>query len=139
MIFIEKGKKTSRYRPYSVGLPLNITMRPICLACNQRPRAVAYHKQDRVQYRRMCEHCIKRERKLRTPEPRWKTAGYKKKTTCDRCGFKSKFSAQLLVFHVDGNMNNTSVRNLKTVCQNCVIEIDKIDLPWRVSDLEPDR
>jgi hypothetical protein len=113
-------------------------MRPICLACNQRPRAVAYHKSDRIQYRRMCEHCIKRGRKLRMPEPRWKTAGYKKKATCDRCGFKSKFSAQLLVFHVDGNMNNTAVRNLKTICQNCVVEIAKIDLPWRVSDLEPD-
>ena len=113
-------------------------MRPICLACNQRPRAVAYHKADCVQYRRMCEHCIKRGRKLRAPDPRWKTAGYKKKTTCDRCGFKSKFSAQLLVFHIDGNMNNCAVRNLKTICQNCVIEISKIDLPWRVGDLEPD-
>ncbi len=117
---------------------VNIPMRPVCLACNQRPRAVAYHKQDRVQYRRMCEHCIKRGRKLRPPEPRWKATGYKKKSTCDRCGFKSKFSAQLLVFHVDGNMNNTATRNLKTVCQNCVVEIAKTDLTWRPGDLEPD-
>ena len=113
-------------------------MRPICLSCNQRPRAVAYHKQDRIQYRKMCEYCIKRKRKLRIPEPRWKTTGYKKKTVCDRCGFKAKFSAQLMVYHVDGNMNNIALRNLKTVCQNCVVEISKIDLPWRVGDLEPD-
>jgi hypothetical protein len=44
----------------------------------------------------------------------------------------------LLVYHVDGNMNNVTVRNLKTVCQNCVIEIVKTDLTWRPGDLEPD-
>jgi hypothetical protein len=44
-----------------------------------------------------------------------------------------------LVYHVDGNMNNTGTRNLKTVCQNCVVDIIKSDLPWRVGDLEEDR
>jgi hypothetical protein len=113
-------------------------MRPICLSCNQRPRAVAYHRKDSVQYRRLCEYCIKRGKRIRPPEPRWRVAGYKKKPTCDRCGFRAKFSAQLLVFHVDGNLHNTALRNLKTVCQNCVIEVAKTDLPWQVGDLEPD-
>lgn len=113
-------------------------MRPVCLSCNQRLRAVAYHRNGRVQYRRLCEYCIKRGRKLQVPEPRWKSAGYKKKPACDRCGFRAKYAAQLMVFHVDGNLNNTAVRNLKTVCQNCVIEIPKLDLPWRRGDLEPD-
>jgi hypothetical protein len=57
---------------------------------------------------------------------------------CDRCGFRSRYSAQLLVYHVDGDMNNVAVRNLKTVCQNCVIEVIKTDLLWRPGDLEPD-
>jgi hypothetical protein len=114
-------------------------MRPMCLACNQRPRAVAYHRADRVQYRRLCEHCICRGRGFKAPEPRWKIAGYKKKPTCDRCGFRAKYSAQLVVYHVDGNLNSNSLRNLKTVCQNCVTEISKLDLPWRAGDLEPDR
>jgi hypothetical protein len=114
-------------------------MRPLCLACNQRPRAVAYHRNDKIQYRRLCEHCICRGRKIKTPEPRWKIAGYKKKTVCDRCGFRAKYSAQLLVFYVDGNMNNNNLRNLKTICQNCVVEIAKIDLPWQPGDLEADR
>jgi hypothetical protein len=113
-------------------------MRPICLACNQRPRAVAYHRGDSVQYRRLCEYCIKRGRRIKTPDPRWKTAGYKKKPTCDRCGFRAKFAAQLLVYHADGNLHNTSLRNLKTVCQNCVVEIAKTDQTWRHGDLEPD-
>ena len=31
------------------------------------------------------------------------------------------------------------LKNLKTVCLNCTIEIPKQDLPWRPGDLEPDR
>ena len=109
------------------------------MACNQRVRAVAYHRADSIQYRRLCEHCIGRGRKLKPVDPRWKTAGYKKKITCDRCGFRAKYPVQLLVYHTDGNLNNNTLRNLKTVCQNCVIEIAKSDLTWRPGDLEPDR
>jgi hypothetical protein len=65
-------------------------------------------------------------------------SGYKKKTTCDRCGFRAKYAAQLMVFHVDGNLNNSQLRNLRTVCQNCVIEINRSDLVWHPGDLEPD-
>jgi hypothetical protein len=70
--------------------------------------------------------------------PVWQTAGYKKKATCDRCGFKAKYSSQLLVYHVDGNLHNTSTRNLKTICLNCSAEIKRVDLPWQPGDLEPD-
>ena len=114
-------------------------MRPICTACNQRPVAVNYHRDDVTHYRARCDHCIRRNKKIRPPEALWKRAGYKKKPTCDRCGFKGKYAAQLLVYHVDGNMNNTALRNLKTVCQNCVVDINKSDLPWRPGDLEEDR
>ena len=113
--------------------------RPICPACNQRFRAVNYHKDGVTHYRAKCEYCIKRNRKIKAPEPRWKASGYKKKTTCDRCGFRSKFAAQLLVYHVDGNLNNTGLRNLKTICLNCVEEVKRADLPWRPGDLEEDR
>jgi len=112
--------------------------RPLCLFCNQRPRAVAYHTEDRTQYRRLCEHCIKKKKKIKPPTPRWQSAGYKKKTTCDRCGFRARYSAQLVVYHVDGNQHNTDTRNLKTVCLNCVEEIKRSDLSWRQGDLEPD-
>ena len=113
--------------------------RPICLSCNQRFRAVNYNKDGVIHYRSRCEFCLRKGRKIKTPEPRWKIAGYKKKPTCDRCGFRGKYAAQLLVYHVDGNMNNTATRNLKTVCQNCVVDIIKSDLPWRAGDLEEDR
>jgi hypothetical protein len=112
--------------------------RPICPACSQRFRAVNYHKDGVTHYRARCEYCIKRNRKIKMPEARWKTAGYKKKPACDRCGFRGKVSAQLLVYHVDGNLNNTGLRNLKTICLNCVEEIRRADLPWRPGDLQPD-
>jgi hypothetical protein len=139
LIFIEKVKKKLTYYPYLVGFVHKYHMRPICLACNQRSRAVAYHRNGKIQYRKLCENCIKRGRRIKPAEPRWKIAGYKKKNICDRCGFRAKYSAQLMVFHIDGNQNNNTVRNLKTVCQNCVVEVAKTDLPWKAGDLEPDR
>lgn len=112
--------------------------RPICSACNQRPKAINYIKEDMPHYRSRCEACIKRGKKIKPPEPRWKSAGYKKKPACDRCGFRARYSAQLLVYHVDGNLNNSDVRNLKTVCLNCVEELKRLDVPWKPGDLEPD-
>ena len=113
-------------------------MRHICTACNQRLVAVNYRRDDVTHYRARCDHCIRRNKKIKPPEALWKKAGYKKKPTCERCGFRSKYSAQLLVYHVDGDMNNVGVRNLKTICQNCVIEVARSTLPWRAGDLEPD-
>ena len=113
-------------------------LRPICSACNQRPCAINCYRDGRVYYRSRCEYCIKKSKRIKPPEPRWKSAGYKKKPTCDRCGFKARYSVQLLVYHVDGNLNNNTTRNLKTVCQNCAVEIPKVDLPWSPGDLEPD-
>lgn len=113
--------------------------RPICQACHQRFCAINYRKQGLIYYRTRCEHCIKRLKKIKPPNPRWQAAGYKKKNVCDRCGFRAKYSAQLLVYHVDGNLNNSQPKNLKTICQNCAIAVPRQDLPWRPGDLEPDR
>jgi hypothetical protein len=112
--------------------------RPKCAACNQRLCAINYVRNRVTHYRSRCDYCIKRERRIKPPEPRWAKTGYKKKPTCDRCGFRAKFAVQLMVYHVDGNLNNSSLRNLKTVCQNCAIEIKKTDQTWRPGDLEPD-
>jgi hypothetical protein len=117
---------------------INIDMRPVCQACKQRLCAINCHRGDKVYYRSRCDYCNKKNRRIKIPDPKWKLNGYKKKPTCDRCGFWAKFAAQLLVYHVDGNLNNSGLRNLKTVCQNCVIEIKKSDLSWQPGDLEPD-
>jgi len=86
--------------------------RPLCPACKQRFCALNYYKNHRPHYRSRCSYCISKNRRIKPPEPRWKTAGYKKKTTCDRCGFRSKYSSQLLVYHQDGNLHNSDIRNL---------------------------
>jgi len=117
---------------------LNINMRPLCTVCRVNLRAVAYHKYGRIYYRSKCNNCIKRGKKIKTATPRWFLAGYKKKATCDRCGFKSKHHTQLLVYHIDGNQNNCDNLNLKTLCLNCTAEINRLELPWRPGDISPD-
>ena len=64
--------------------------------------------------------------------------GYKKKLTCDRCGFRARLASQLLVYHVDGDLNNSALKNLRTVCRNCVEEISRTEVIWRPGDLAPD-
>jgi hypothetical protein len=44
----------------------------------------------------------------------------------------------MFVYHIDGNLNNTALSNLKTVCANCQIEVAKEGLGWRQGDLVPD-
>ena len=112
--------------------------RPICPACNQRPCAVNYQRDDVIHYRSKCGYCISKRRKIKPAKPRWELAGYKKKSVCDRCGFRSKYSAQLRVYHIDGNLHNSDFRNLKTVCLNCCEEISRANLPWQPGDLQPD-
>lgn len=113
--------------------------RPACVACKQRFCAVNYHRAGVAHYRARCEHCIKKNKHVKLPVARWHSAGYKKKSYCDLCKFRAKYAAQLLVCHVDGNMNNVDVRNLKTICQNCVIDVMKSTRSYRSGDLEPDR
>ena len=112
--------------------------RPICQSCNQRPCAVNYYKDGVAHYRRRCETCQRKGKGIPKRKPRWETAGFKKKMSCDKCSFKARYTSQILVYHVDGDLNNTVAKNLKCVCKNCVEELFRSDLPWRAGDLEPD-
>lgn len=111
-------------------------MRPLCKTCNERPRAVNYKKGKKVYYRSQCEACMTKGSNFGIP--RWHRAGYKKKTSCDKCGFKSPHSEIFRVFHVDGNLNNCRHSNLKTVCANCAQILSKTDVTWRQGDLVAD-
>ena len=113
-------------------------MRPTCKACNQRPVAINYRREETVYYRKTCDNCIRRGRQEKVPVARWQSAGYKKKTVCDRCGFRSRYASQLLVYHVDGRLTNTELSNLRTVCLNCVEEVKRQAVPWRPGDLQAD-
>ena len=114
-------------------------IRPMCSTCNVNPRAIAYHRNEKVYYRSDCPECTRKKKKIKkTVVSRWKSAGYKKKTACDKCSFRARFLSQLLVFHIDGNLNNPDMRNLRTICLNCAEVAKKTDVTWRRGDLEPD-
>ena len=113
-------------------------MRPICPNCERNPCAINCYHNEKVYYRKMCNACLRKNKKLTRKKPRWELKGYKKKPTCERCGFQARHTAQLTVFHVDGKLNNNDTTNLKTVCLNCVVEIKRSDLPWRRGEIEPD-
>jgi len=107
-------------------------MRPLC-SCGIRPVAVNYYKNNKPYYRSVCGTCL-RGVKL----PRWYTSGYRPKNTCDKCVFKSPHSEVFSVFHVDGDLNNCRLPNLKTVCANCSRVLHKEGIKWRQGSLTPD-
>ena len=70
--------------------------------------------------------------------PRWYRSGYRQKTICDKCGFRSPHKEVFAVFHVDSDLNNCRPNNLKTVCANCQRILHKEGITWRQGDLTPD-
>jgi hypothetical protein len=112
--------------------------RPLCQVCSKRPAAVNYKLNSRTYYRSRCDSCVRKDKKLPIPKPKWLESGYKKKSQCEKCGFKAKYKEQLFVYHVDGNLNNIDQINLRTICSNCQYEISKEGLGWRRGDLVPD-
>jgi hypothetical protein len=114
-------------------------MRPLCKICGKNPRAPAYYRNDKRYFRSRCGVCIRKNKGLRAVEPRWKTNGYVKKTICDICRFKSKYPTQMTVHHIDGNLNNITLTNLRTVCLNCVEVVKRTQTIWKPGDLEVDR
>ena len=119
---------------------LNTAMeyRKICEICGKKPCAVNYKMHGRTYYRTRCDSCIRKKRKLPAQQPSWVRSGYKKKPHCEKCGFKAKYKEQLFVYYVDGNLNNNSLFNLKTICSNCQFEVAREGLGWAQGDLVPD-
>ena len=111
-------------------------MRPLCI-CKLRPAAINYKKDGKIYYRRKCEICTKHGGTGRGI-PKWKQAGYEKKKQCEKCGFESKHSEQFNVFHIDGDLTNCRISNLKTVCANCQRIMQKEGVRWKQGDLVPD-
>lgn len=110
-------------------------MRPLC-KCGQRPAAINYKKNNKIYYRKLCETC------LRNGEghgiPLWKQRGYRKKDTCEKCNFHSKYPEVFNVYHIDGDLNNCRPNNLKTICANCQRTLQKEGVKWKQGDLRPD-
>lgn len=122
----------------SKGFTYKYVMRPVCLTCNKNFRAINYKRNGITHYRTLCDDCGRKKNELKPRVPNWQTAGYKKKTTCDLCGFRSSYTSQLVVFHIDGNLENTVFTNLRTICLNCIEVVKRKDLTWRRGGLEID-
>ena len=114
-------------------------MRPICKVCNKNPRAPAYYRNNKRYYRSRCSSCIRSDRNIKPQEPLWKINGYKKKPTCDLCGFRSTYSSQIVVYHIDGNLKNCNLINLRSICLCCVEVVKRRHITWRIGNLEVDR
>lgn len=112
--------------------------RSICPTCNQNLVAINRYVNDKLYYRKQCDSCLRKGKKLKTV-PAWVKAGYRKKAVCEKCGYRAKFpEKQMSVYYVDGNLKNNIVFNLKTVCLNCRVEIAHSKLPWKESPITPD-
>jgi len=111
--------------------------RPLCKNCSQKPASINYKRKGKTYYRKKCDSCIRKVKNMRPPVPNWSKAGYKKKLICDKCAFKARWLGQIVIYYVDGNMNNVKLANLKSVCLNCTILIEKGDIPW-TREVSPD-
>lgn len=113
-------------------------IRPICKACNKNVAAINYIRKNKKYYRSLCTECNKRKSKKPIPIPNWTKSGYNKKTQCDLCGFKGIYPSQMTVFHIDGDLNNNHLANLRTICLNCVEVVKRKQVTWRRGDLTVD-
>jgi hypothetical protein len=98
-------------------------LRPICKSCGKNHCAVNYIREGITHYRSGCDECGRKKKKLKPRKANWPKSGYKKKATCDLCGFKSFFTSQVAVYHIDGNLENIALTNLRTVCLLSLIHI----------------
>lgn len=111
-------------------------MRPLCKICGHRPCAINYRKDEKLFFRSKCTSCLSSTNSK--DESRWYKQGYRQKNFCEKCGFKSSFAEQFNVYHIDGNLNNCRVTNLKTICANCQRILQKEGYKWKQGHLVPD-
>jgi hypothetical protein len=112
--------------------------RPICKTCNKNPCAINYVRVGITHYRSICDQCGRKKNKLKPRVFNWEKAGYKKKPTCDICGFKSLYPTQMTVYHIDGDLKNVMFSNLRSICLNCVEVVKKKEVTWKRGDLQVD-
>lgn len=116
--------------------------RTMCPMCGKKLVAINRYSGKKVYYRKICDSCSRAKangKKLRPAPPGWVRSGYKKKSTCEKCGFKLKLDKQSNVFYVDGNELNNNWLNLKTICLNCVQDIAETpQLSWKPAAIVPD-
>ena len=112
--------------------------RPICKTCNKNSCAVNYNRNGVTHYRSICDECGRKKAKLKPRKPLWQKGRYKKKAKCDLCGFISTYPSQITVFHIDGNLANVELINLRSICLNCIEVVKRKEINWKRGDLSVD-
>lgn len=93
--------------------------RGLCEECGVNVQQSSGRNKEGLQtYKKRCSSCHKRRfgistHKYRTPYKKFKK-GY-----CEDCGFIPVHSCQLDVDHVNGDHDDNSEGNLRTLCANC--------------------
>lgn len=134
---LERCSESHRRKLLGIGIfgPSNLKQRPFCKICNERVCAVNYKKAGVTHYRSICDECGRKKSKEKPKTPNWVKSGYKKKEQCDSCGFKALLLSQTVVYHIDGNLKNISLNNLRTICLNCVEIVKRKQPTWKRGDL----
>lgn len=109
--------------------------RPICKSCNKNVASINYIRKNKTYYRSICSECGAKKAKKQPQIPKWTKSGYKKKSQCDLCGFKGLYPSQMTVFHIDGDLNNIHLANLRTICLNCIEVVKRKEVTWKRGDL----
>lgn len=131
---LENPKCLNKMRGMFVGKPNE--NRPLCIECRIKPAGINYWKNGKAYFRKKCDSCIRQPSHERSKP--WERAGYKLKDQCEKCGYKSNHAEQFNVFHIDGDLTNCKIKNLKTVCANCQRILHKENIRWKQGDLIPD-
>ena len=120
-------------------LIININMtRPICPQCNKHFCCINYIKNGKYHYRSTCNTCGRKKPRKKPQTFNWQKSGYKKKTVCDLCGFRSVYTTQMVVYHINGMLTDINLTNLRTICLNCVEVVKRKEVTWRRGDLQVD-
>lgn len=122
----------------TVDQTYDLSKRPICPECNKDRCAINYWRKGKPHFRKICDSCGKKKQKKKPALPNWTRSGYKKKPACDLCGFKSLYPSQMTVFHINGDLNNIALSNLRTICLNCVEVVKRKEVTWKRGDLQVD-
>lgn len=112
--------------------------RPICPKCNKQVCAINYLKNGIYHYRSICNECGKKKIRKKPRTFNWQKSGYKKKTICDLCGFRSVYPTQITVYHINGDLTDISLTNLKSICLNCIEVVKRKEVTWKRGDLQVD-
>jgi hypothetical protein len=110
--------------------------RGVCPVCKKKPVAIANVRNNVTYYRKKCDSCYRKKRKPAVAG--WIRAGYKRKDKCEKCGFRFKYVEQAEVVHINGDISDTNWVNLKTICLNCIIDVQHSVLPWKLASILPD-